>query len=110
MTSHKSVSPVSASSPTAGAFAGAADANRVLLMKYADTKKDSALITNATFRPATAVTIPPTEAPMASIADQVALATALAGISSSALVMFGMVDVRAGSKNACAETASAITT
>lgn len=67
-------------------------------------------MTNATSRPATAVTSPPTDAPIASIADHVALATAFAGISSSADVMFGMVATRAGSKNACAETLSAITT
>ena len=46
----------------------------------------------------------------ASIADQVALDSALAGSSSSADVMFGIVAVRAGSKNACAATVSAITT
>ena len=56
------------------------------------------------------MTRPPTEAPIASIADQVALDSALAGISSSADVMLGIVAVRAGSKNADAETASAITT
>src|SRR4051794_33466035 len=110
MPSQRSVSPVAASSPAAGAFAGGAELNRVWLMKNADAKNDSALMTNATFRPATAVTRPPTAAPTASIAAHVALATALAGISSSALVMFGIVDVRAGSKKACAETVSAITT
>ena len=69
-----------------------------------------ALTTNATLRPASAVTRPPIDAPIASIADQVALDSALAGISSSADVMLGIVAVRAGSKNACAPTMSAITT
>src|SRR4029079_17144766 len=110
MPSQRSVRPLTASSPTAGGFAAGADANRVWLMNNADAKNDSALMTNATFRPAIAVTRPPTDAPTASIAAHVALATALAGISSSALVMFGIVAVRAGSKNAWAETVSAITT
>ena len=64
---------------------------------------------NATSRPATAVTTPPIDAPTASIADHVALASALAGSSSSSLVMFGIVAVRAGSKKAEAPTVSAIT-
>ena len=55
-------------------------------------------------RPASAVTRPPIDAPRASIADQVALDSALAGSSSSADVTFGIVAVRAGSKNACAPT------
>ena len=46
----------------------------------------------------------------ASIADHVALDSALAGSSSSADVMLGIVAVRAGSKNACADTVSAMTT
>ena len=79
-------------------------------MKNADAKNDSALTTNATLRPASAVTRPPIDAPSASIADQVALDSALAGSSSSAAVTFGIVAVRAGSKNACAPTATAITT
>src|SRR5436190_178636 len=79
-------------------------------MQYADTKNDAALIVNAMLRPATAVTRPPTDAPAASIADQVAADSAFAGSSSSALVMLGIVAVRAGSKNADAETVSAITT
>ena len=44
------------------------------------------------------------------IADQDALESALAGSSSSADVTLGIVAVRAGSKNAWAPTASAITT
>ena len=79
-------------------------------MKTAETKKDAEFRTNATFRPESAVTNPPTEAPIASMADQVALESALAGISSSADVMLGIVAVRAGSKNACAETHTAVTT
>ena len=50
-------------------------------MNHAEAKNDAAFTTNATFRPAIAVTRPPTEAPMASIADQVALANAFAGRS-----------------------------
>ena len=65
---------------------------------------------NATFRPNTAVTSPPIDAPIASIADQVALDSALAGRSSSGAVTLGIVAVRAGSKNACADTVSAVTT
>ena len=73
-------------------------------MKIADTKNEAALRMNATLRPESAVTRPPIDAPIASIADHVALDSALAGISSSADVMLGIVAVRAGSKNACAET------
>ncbi len=79
-------------------------------MKNADAKNDSAFTTNATLRPASAVTRPPIDAPSASIADQVALDSALAGSRSSGAVTLGMVAVRAGSKNACAPTATAITT
>ena len=79
-------------------------------MKMADAKNDTALSTKATLRPATTVARPPTEAPMASIPDHKALESALAGSSSSADVMFGMVAVRAGSKNAEAETITAVTT
>ena len=43
-------------------------------------------------------------------ADHVALDNALAGSSSSSLVTFGIVAVRAGSKNACAPTTIAMTT
>src|SRR3954471_6850600 len=93
----------------AGRTAGVAS-YRVAAMKSADTKNDSELTMNATSRPKTAVTTPPTDAPMASIADHVALDNALAGSSSWADVMFGMVAVRAGSKKACAETAIAVTT
>ena len=79
-------------------------------MKKADAKNDSALTTNATLRPAIAVTMPPIDAPIASIADHVALDSAFAVSSSSAAVTFGIVAVRAGSKNACAPTVNAITT
>ena len=101
--------PVIASMPAGpGVNAGVAS-YRVQTMKIADQKNDAALIVNATSRPATAVTTPPTDAPTASIADQVALASALAGSNSSSLVMFGIVAVRAGSKNADAATVGAIT-
>src|SRR5206468_4078578 len=40
-------------------------------MKLADQKNEAALIRNATFRPATAVTTPASDAPSASIADAV---------------------------------------
>src|ERR1700692_4835251 len=78
-------------------------------MNAADAKKDAALTTNAISRPAKAVTRPPIEAPIASMADHMALDTALAGINSSAEVMCGIVAVRADSKNADAETVSAMT-
>ena len=102
--------PVSARIPAGRADAAGVASYRVLPMKKADAKNDSALIPNATLRPATAVTRPPTEAPMASIADHVALDSALAGSSSSADVMLGIVAVRAGSKNPCAPTMTAMTT
>ncbi len=79
-------------------------------MKKADAKYDTAFMAKATLRPATAVTTPPSDAPMASIAAHVALASAFAGSSSAADVMFGMVAVRAGSKNPDAAIVSAITT
>ena len=65
--------------------------------------------TNATFLPNTAVTMPPAPAPMASMADQVALESALAVRRSARVVMFGITDVRAGSKNAVADTVAPIT-
>src|SRR5215212_4727284 len=83
---------------------------RVCARNHAEAKNDSALTTNAALRPASAVTRPPIDAPSASIAAQVALDSALAGSSSSAVVTLGMVAVRAGSKNACAPTAIVITT
>ena len=79
-------------------------------MNQAEAKNDAPLMTNAMSRPASAVTSPPTDAPIASIAAQVALDSALAGISSSLLVTLGIVAVRAGSKNAEPVTESAITT
>ncbi len=79
-------------------------------MNQAETKNETPLMTNAISRPATAVTRPPIDAPMASIAAHVALDSALAGISSSLLVTLGMVAVRAGSKNAAPVTVMAITT
>jgi len=79
-------------------------------MKNAEAKNESALTTKATLRPATAVTTPPIDAPRASIADHVALDSALAASRSSEAVTFGIVAVRAGSKKACAPTVNAITT
>src|SRR5581483_2113842 len=79
-------------------------------MKKAEQKNDAALIKNATSRPNTAVASPPTDAPIASIADHVALDTAFAGSSSSAVVTFGIVAVRAGSKNPDAAIVHAMTT
>jgi len=79
-------------------------------MKKADAKNEIAFTTKATLRPASAVTRPPIDAPSASIADQVALDSALAASRSSGAVTLGIVAVRAGSKNACAPTVNAITT
>jgi len=79
-------------------------------MNPADQKNEAALIANATLRPAMAVTTPPIDAPIASIADQVALERALAGNSSWSDVTFGIVAVRAGSKNADADIVNAMTT
>ena len=73
-------------------------------------KNDAALMTNAISRPAMAVTRPPIDAPIASIAAHVALDSALAGSSSSRLVIAGIVAVLAGSKKADPETVSAMTT
>src|SRR5436309_3183441 len=106
----RSDAPVSAARPVRRPPAGGVASYRVPPMQYADTKNDAALIANAMLRPAIAVTSPPTDAPAASIADHVAADSALAGSSSSSLVMLGMVAVRAGSKNADAATVSAITT
>src|SRR6185295_10492792 len=106
----RSVSPVTASRPISLGAAGGVESYRVRPMKYAEVKNDAALTANATLRPASAVTRPPIDAPIASIADQVALDSALAGISSSADVMLGIVAVRAGSKKPCAPTMKAITT
>ncbi len=72
--------------------------------------RGAAFTAKATLRPAAAVTTPPSDAPMASMADHVALESALAGTSSSADVRFGIVAVRAGSKNAEPATVKAITT
>src|SRR5262249_45502860 len=106
----RSGTPVIAAKPAGRKTFGGVELNRVRLMKMADAKNDAAFRTNATFRPDNAVTRPPTEAPAASMADHVALDSALAGISSSADVTFGIVAVRAGSKKACADTHTAVTT
>src|SRR5262245_27631566 len=86
------------------------ESNRVFARQIAEQKNDAALTTNATSRPNAAVTRPPTDAPMASIADHVAADKAFAGSSTSADVTLGIVAVRAGSKNADAATTNAITT
>src|SRR6185436_5640684 len=104
----RSAMPVSASQPVGRTAWGGVASYPVPAMKYADAKNERALTTKATLRPATAVTRPPIEAPSASIADHVALESALAGISSSLEVMLGIVAVRAGSKNACAPTMTAM--
>src|SRR5476649_2093565 len=106
----RSVIPVSARMPSGFGVAAGVASYRVCAMKYADAKNESALTMNAMFRPASAVTRPPIDAPSASIADQVALDSALADNRSSGAVMLGIVAVRAGSKNAWAPTATAITT
>src|SRR5436190_21169779 len=106
--SMRSVKPVSAVGQDADEAIGAGW-YRVRPMKKAETKNDAALIAKATFRPASAVTTPPTDAPIASMADHVALDSALAGSSSSAVVKLGIIAVRAGSKNAAALTVNAIT-
>src|SRR5437764_3767108 len=100
--------PVSSASPARLGRAAGLASYLVAAMNIAEMKNDSELTMNATSFPKTAVTTPPTEAPIASIADHVALASAFAGSSSALLVTLGMVAVRAGSKNACAETVSAV--
>src|SRR5437773_12286463 len=110
MPSTRSVTPVSAASPGGRSRGGGVESYRVCPMKNADQKNDAALTRNAILRPASAVTAPPADAPIASIADHVALDSALAGSRSSAEVMFGIVAVRAGSKNPDAATVSAMTT
>src|SRR5215211_7569738 len=99
MPSMRSVMPVRARNPVGRGPASGVESYLVRAMNHAEAKNDTALIVKATLRPATAVTSPPIEAPIASIADQVALDKALAGISSSSDVRFGIVAVRAGSKN-----------
>src|SRR5262249_13216320 len=106
----KSVMPVSARKPVGREAAAGVASYRVCARKYADAKNDNALAPNAMFRPAMAVTAPPIDAPSASIADHVALDSALACSRSSGGVTWGMVACRAGSKKACAPTAIAITT
>ncbi len=110
MPSTRSVIPVMAAKPAGRGTDAGVESYRVRPMKSAEQKNDAAFRPNATLRPATAVTMPPTDAPIASMADLVALDSAFAGSSSSALVMLGIVAVRAGSKNAWAPTVSAITT
>src|SRR5215831_18474741 len=96
--------------PRSGCRAAGVASYRVDAMNNAEAKKESALMTNARFRPKTADTRPPSDAPIASMADHVALERAFAGNSSSGDVTFGIVAVRAGSKKACAPTVSAVTT
>src|SRR6476660_4229468 len=96
--------------PCRGSVCGGLASYRVRPMQYADQKNEAALMMKAMSRPKTAVASPPTDAPMASMADQVALDTAFAGSSSSAVVTFGIVAVRAGSKNPDAAIVHAITT
>src|SRR5262245_19704752 len=102
--------PVIAARLAGRSVAGGVASYRVAAMNHAEQKKDAALSTKATLRPAISVTTPPTEAPTASIADHIALASAFAGSSSSSDVMFGIVAVRAGSKKAAALIVSAMTT
>ena len=104
------MTPVKAARPCTGGRTGGVESYRVEAMKRHETKNDAALTVNATFLPNAAVTRPPIDAPIASIADHVALDSALAGSSSAGAVTFGIVAVRAGSKNACAATASPVTT
>src|SRR5262245_56378208 len=109
MPSIKSGMPVIAARPAARSALGGVELKRVCVMNNAETKKEAAFNTNATLRPESAVTRPPIDAPAASMADHVALDSALAGMSSSFDVTFGIVAVRAGSKNACADTHTAVT-
>src|SRR5437764_755527 len=102
--------PMKAAIPAGGSAAVRIRRYSILRMKIADAKKEAALISKAMLRPAMAVTSPPSDAPIASIADHIALDNAFAGINSSAVVKLGMIAVRAGSKNADAHTVSAITT
>ena len=79
-------------------------------MKNADAKNDAEFSTNAVSRPHTAATTPPSEAPIASIADHVPVETALAATSWCRGTMSGTVDDRAGSKKPDAPTVTAVTT
>ena len=110
MPSTRSEIPVIAARPRSGDRpAGGFASYRVRPMNSADAKNDAALIANATSRPSATVISPPIDAPTASMADHVALESALAGNSSSDEVMLGIVAVRAGSKKAEADTVSAMT-
>src|SRR3954449_7322834 len=106
MPSTRSARPVSARTPAGRGFAAGVASYLVCAIKHAEQKNDAAFAANATSRPNAAVTSPPTDAPIASMADHVAADSALAGSSSSADVMLGIVAVRAGSKKAEAATES----
>src|SRR6187399_1405139 len=75
----------------------------------ADAKNDSELRTNAVSRPNAADTIPPSDAPIATIADKVLVDTALAETSSRRSTTSGTVDDRAGSKKPVVPTVTAVT-
>ncbi len=66
----------------------------------AEARNDSALSTNTASRPKKAATTPPTEAPIRRFTDHVAEDRVLAMSTSPFAAMFGITELRAGSKNA----------
>ena len=66
----------------------------------ADTRNDSPFRTNTASRPNHAATTPPIVAPSTRFIDHVVDERVFATITSSRAVMFGMTELRAGSKNA----------
>ena len=109
MPSTRSPRPVSDAHPAGRFTSGGSALNDVRAMMTADARKDTAFTRNATLRPNSAVTTPPTPAPIASIADHVALDSALAVSSCARVVTFGITAVRAGSKKAVSDTTAPIT-
>ena len=69
-------------------------------IRMAEAKKDSALRMNTVSRPKKAATTPPTEAPINRFTDHVAEESVLAMSTSPRAAMFGITELRAGSKKA----------
>ncbi len=107
--SSRSPRPVTDAHPAGRFTAGGSALKLVRPMMTADARNDTAFTRNAASRPSSAVTMPPAPAPMASMADHVALESAFAVSNSERVVTLGMTAVRAGSKNAVSDTTVPIT-
>src|SRR5437870_3511623 len=73
---------------------------RIPRIKSAEIKNEPAFITNTAFRPSNAPTTPPKVAPSTRFMDQVVDDSVLARTRSSRVVILGITELRAGSKNA----------